>query len=156
MPLTLSTAEAGELLDIYHLRKFAFMEWNQLGTLRAEDHAIDLYWTNWRRSSIFNSLRGFRVVIDCCSGDVIADSATHEPAVWIQLHVDQRADGRRRLCPRAFHHARNRDASSSRRLSSRLRRDAGFLFDVDSDPASAMAAEDGSATLGRNDAAVAC
>jgi phosphomannomutase len=27
----LSTAEAGELLDIYHLKKFAFVEWQRLG-----------------------------------------------------------------------------------------------------------------------------
>ena len=30
----LSTAQAGELLDIYHLRKFTFAEWDRLGSLR--------------------------------------------------------------------------------------------------------------------------
>src|SRR5258708_27110513 len=39
----LSTAEAGELLDIYHLRKFEFVEWNRLGKLHHEDNAIDHY-----------------------------------------------------------------------------------------------------------------
>src|SRR6266849_3324680 len=37
----LSTAEASELLDIYHLKKFSFVEWNRLGKLRYEEKALD-------------------------------------------------------------------------------------------------------------------
>src|SRR5712664_1556628 len=39
----LSTAEASELLDIYHLKKFSFVEWNRLGKLRKEANALDPY-----------------------------------------------------------------------------------------------------------------
>src|SRR5438445_1275512 len=39
----LSTAEANELLDIYHLKKFGFVEWDRLGELRGEEKALDPY-----------------------------------------------------------------------------------------------------------------
>ena len=39
----LSTAEASELLDIYHLKKFDFVDWARVGKLRAESGAIDHY-----------------------------------------------------------------------------------------------------------------
>ena len=37
----LNTAEAGELIDIYHLRRFRYEEWNRLGKLTVVDTAID-------------------------------------------------------------------------------------------------------------------
>src|SRR3954447_766145 len=39
----LSTAEAGELLDIYHLRKFAYKDWNGVGKLHDQQNAADDY-----------------------------------------------------------------------------------------------------------------
>ena len=39
----LSTAEAGELLDIYHLKKFAFVDWHGIGNLELVEHAVDRY-----------------------------------------------------------------------------------------------------------------
>src|SRR5947209_6181084 len=39
----LSTAEASELLDIYHLRKFDFFPSEQIGELRHDDSALDAY-----------------------------------------------------------------------------------------------------------------
>src|ERR1700716_3358346 len=39
----LSTAEAGELLDIYHLKKFRFCDWQQVGSLRTDTAAVDRY-----------------------------------------------------------------------------------------------------------------
>src|SRR5437773_11417330 len=64
----LSTAEANELLDIYHLKKFSFVEWNRLGVLRLENRAIDLYLDELAGVFDFDSLRDRRVVIDCSNG----------------------------------------------------------------------------------------
>ncbi len=64
----LSTAEAGELLDIYHLRKFDFVEWDRLGNLRRRADAIDRYLDDLAAAFDFDALRRFRVVVDCCNG----------------------------------------------------------------------------------------
>ncbi len=64
----LSTAESGELLDIYHLRKFRYCDWTGVGHLRHESTAVDQYLDELARVFDFDSLRGFRVVIDCCNG----------------------------------------------------------------------------------------
>src|SRR5579863_3304595 len=64
----LSTAEAGELLDIYHLRKFTFAEWDGIGQVRAEMDAIDRYLDDLAGAYDFSALRRFKVVVDCCNG----------------------------------------------------------------------------------------
>src|SRR5215472_5230058 len=64
----LSTAEANELLDIYHLKKFNFVEWNRLGTLLTDDHELDPYLDELAAAFDFDALRKLRVVVDCCSG----------------------------------------------------------------------------------------
>ncbi len=61
----LSTAEASELLDIYHLKKFSFVEWNHLGGVSRETHAIDRYLDDLAASYDFDALRKFRVLVDC-------------------------------------------------------------------------------------------
>ena len=48
----LSTAEAGELLDIYHLRKFRYADWTGVGTLGHNPTPSTDIWTNWQRFSI--------------------------------------------------------------------------------------------------------
>src|SRR6185295_7958262 len=64
----LSTAEADELLDIYHLKKFDFVEWDKLGTLRKEPGAVDPYLDELASAFDFGALKRFRVVVDCCNG----------------------------------------------------------------------------------------
>src|SRR5579864_9665138 len=64
----LSSAEANELLDIYHLRKFSFVEWDHLGKLRTEENSVDPYLDELAAVFDFQALKKFRVVVDCCSG----------------------------------------------------------------------------------------
>jgi phosphomannomutase len=64
----LSTAEAGELLDVYHLRKFDFVEWNRIGAVREEPEAIDPYLDELAGAFDFGALARFKVVVDCCNG----------------------------------------------------------------------------------------
>ncbi len=140
----LSTAEAGELLDIYHLRKFQFVEWNRIGALRVERDAIDRYLDDLAKAFDFPGLRNFRVVVDCCNGtsalilkrlierhgfdrltlineQTAGASFAHEPAINKQMVGLQ-------LAP----------------LVKPLQADAGFLFDADSDRV-AFATETGEA-----------
>jgi phosphomannomutase len=140
----LSTAEAGELLDIYHLRKFQFAEWNRIGGLQRESNAIDEYLDDLSRVFDFPALRGFRAVVDCCNGtsslilrrlierhgfgnlhliNAQTEGATfaHEPAINKQVVGLQ-------LAP----------------LIRPLSAQAGFLFDADSDRV-AVATEEGEA-----------
>src|SRR5688572_6573544 len=60
----LSTAESGELLDIYHLRKFSSRDWTGMGRLRSDNTAIDYYLNELARVFDIDSLRAFRVVVD--------------------------------------------------------------------------------------------
>jgi phosphomannomutase len=140
----LSTAEAGELLDIYHLRKFQFVEWDRIGALRHDPHSIDHYLADLARAFDFPALRSFRVVVDCCNGtssrilkrlieshgfdrmmlineQTEGVSFAHEPAINKQMVGLQ-------LAP----------------LVRPLQADAGFLFDADSDRV-AFATEKGEA-----------
>jgi phosphomannomutase len=64
----LSTAESGELLDIYHLRKFRYSDWTGVGRLREDGGAIDRYLDDLAHVFDFESLKSFRVVVDCCNG----------------------------------------------------------------------------------------
>ncbi len=140
----LSTAEAGELLDIYHLRKFQFVEWDGIGSLTHRPESIDHYLDDLAKAFDFPALRSFRVVVDCCNGtsspilkrlierhgfdrmtliNAQTDGASfaHEPAITKQVVGLQ-------LSP----------------LIKPLQADAGFLFDADSDRV-AFATETGEA-----------
>ena len=64
----LNTAEAGELIDIYHLRRFRYEEWNRLGKLTVVDTAIDAYLDEIARVFDLEALRPLKVVVDCCNG----------------------------------------------------------------------------------------
>ena len=128
----LSTAESGELLDIYHLRKFRVADWTGVGTLRYDDSAIDAYLDELAAVFDFDSLRDLRVLVDCCNG-------TSSPIL-------------RRMCDRfglsftlinermqGAHFAHDPQISTSTieqqlaPLMKPLHADAGFQFDVDSD-----------------------
>jgi len=137
----LSTAEASELLDIYHLRKFDFAGWNNLGKLRQETGAIDLYLDELASFYDFDRLRGFRVVVDCCNGtSSLILRRLNERFGFQFILINAQIEGV------SFAH----EPSTSKAtvglqlapLMKPLAADAGFLFDADSDRVG-VAAEDG-------------
>jgi phosphomannomutase len=137
----LSTAEAGELLDIYHLRKFDLLEWTALGKLRTERGAIDLYLDDLARVYDFDSLRGCRVVVDCCNGtSSLILRRSNERFGTSFILINEKIEGV------AFAHepSTTRDAVGLQLapLIQPLNADAGFLFDVDSDRV-ALATDEG-------------
>jgi phosphomannomutase len=128
----LSTAEAGELLDIYHLKKFGFVEWNRLGKLRFEDNALDPYLDDLGRVFDFDALRRFRVMVDCCSGtSALILRRMNERFGFSFILINEKMQGV------AFAHepATNKDMVGLQLapLMKPLGADAGFLFDADSD-----------------------
>ena len=64
----LSTAESNELLDIYHLRKFRFMDWTMSAYCVLTTTPSIRTWMNWRRTIQFDRLKPLKVVVDCCNG----------------------------------------------------------------------------------------
>ena len=139
----LSTAEASELLDIYHLKKFSFVEWQQLGKVRFEENALDPYLDELAAVFDLEALRRYRVVVDCCSGtsSLILRRMNGRFGFGFVL-INEKMQGV------AFAHepATNRDMVGLQLapLMKPLRADAGFLFDADSDRV-AFATEEGTA-----------
>ena len=139
----LSTAEASELLDIYHLKKFSFVEWQQLGKVRFEENALDPYLDELAAVFDLDALRRYRVVVDCCSGtsSLILRRMNGRFGFGFVL-INEKMQGV------AFAHepATNRDMVGLQLapLMKPLRADAGFLFDADSDRV-AFATEEGTA-----------
>lgn len=139
----LSTGEAGELLDIYHLKKFAFVEWNRIGKLSAETGAVDAYLDTLAQVFDFERLRGFRVLVDCTNGtsSIILRRMNARFGTEFIL-INERLEGRQ------FAH----DPATTWKavelqlapLVPHVRADAGFLFDIDSDRV-AFATETGDA-----------
>ncbi|HLJ18503.1 MAG TPA: hypothetical protein VKV15_28690 [Bryobacteraceae bacterium] len=128
----LSTAEAGELLDIYHLRKFTFAEWDGIGQVRAEMDAIDRYLDDLAGAYDFSALRRFKVVVDCCNGTSSLILRRMNQRFGFQfILINEQIEGR------WFAHepATNRStiALQLAPLVRPLGADAGFLFDADSD-----------------------
>ncbi len=128
----LSTAEAGELLDIYHLRKFDFVEWSRIGKLREEAGAIDAYLDELATAFDLPSLTGFKVVVDCSNGtSSLILRRMNERFNFRFLLINAQIEGV------SFAH----EPSTSARtvglqlapLIEPLGADAGFLFDADSD-----------------------
>lgn len=140
----LSTAQAGELLDIYHLRHFSFVEWNRLGKLRHITTAIDDYLEILKEHFDFDLLKRFRVLVDCCNGtsSLILNRLNEQHGFRFILINEHLFEGRQ------FAH----EPVTSRRtvklqlapLVRPVNAEAGFLFDVDSDRV-AMATEEGEA-----------
>jgi phosphomannomutase len=139
----LSTAEAGELLDIYHLRKFDFVEWNRLGSLKLESGAIDAYLDDLSEAYDLGALKRFKVLVDCSNGtsSLILRRMNERFGFGFILINEQIEDV-------SFAH----EPSTTRRtvalqlapLMRPVGADAGFLFDVDSDRV-ALATEKGEA-----------
>jgi len=137
----LSTAQADELLDIYHLRKFRFADWTGVGRLRREEDAIDRYLDELASVFDFGALRQFRVLVDCCNGtSALILRRLNERFGFGFILINEKIEGVR------FAHepSTNQDtvALQLAPLMPALRADAGFLFDVDSDRV-AMADETG-------------
>jgi phosphomannomutase len=137
----LSTAEAGELLDIYHLKKFAFVEWSRIGSLRHQHNAIDLYLDELARVYDFEALRRFKVVVDCCNGtSSLILRRLNERFGFRFLLINEQTEGV------SFAHEPSTNARTVglqlAPLVRPLNADAGFLFDADSDRI-AFATEEG-------------
>jgi phosphomannomutase len=128
----LNTAEAGELLDIYHLHRFRFEEWNKLGQLTVSPNAIDAYLDGLVRVFDLERLRPLRVVVDCCNGtSALILRRMNERFGCGFILINERVDGR------TVAHTPNTTASIAELqlgpLMQPLQADAGFLFDMDAD-----------------------
>ncbi len=137
----LSTAEAGELLDLYHLRRFAFIDWKGIGKLRIEEDAIDLYLDELAEAYDFHALARYKILVDCANGtsSKILRRLNNRHGFRFIL-INERMG--------AFAHEPNTSASTVALQLAPLVEpagaDAGFLFDIDSDRV-AMATEKGEA-----------
>jgi phosphomannomutase len=128
----LSTAEANELLDIYHLRKFRFVDWTGVGRLRLQAGAIDPYLDELEAVFRFNSLKGLKVVVDCCNGtSALILKRMNERFGFRFILINERPNGRQ------FAHDPMISAETIGMqlapLMKPLGADIGFQFDVDSD-----------------------
>jgi len=137
----LNTAQANELLDIYHLRKFRLAGWQQLGRLREEHGALDYYLEQLARVYDLSRLRRYRVVIDCCNGTsslILRRLINQYGFDWIL--INERLEG-----VRFAHDPATTADTVALQLAPLVRplgAQAGFLFDVDSDRV-ALATEQG-------------
>jgi phosphomannomutase len=128
----LSSAEAGELLDVYHLRRTAFVEWDRLGHVREDPTAVDEYLDDLAEAYDFAALRRFRVVVDCCNGTSAPIlRRLNERHGFGFILINEQLEGV------TFAHE---PATTARMVGLQLAplmrplgADAGFLFDVDSD-----------------------
>jgi phosphomannomutase len=128
----LATAEAGELLDIYHLKKFDFAEWNAIGKLQFDGEGIDLYLEDLASAYDFDALRRFKVVVDCCNGTSSPIlRRLQEKYEFGFILINEKIEGV------AFAHEPATTAQTvGLQLAPLIRplgADAGFLFDADSD-----------------------
>lgn len=127
----LSTGEANELLDIFHLRQFDFVEWDKLGRRLEDTSALDAYLDSLSSVYDLERMRRLRIVIDCSNGTsapILQRMNRRFDLSFILINAD--TDG-------VFAH----DPSTSARavqyqlgpLVRPLEAHAGFLFDADSD-----------------------
>ncbi len=139
----LSTAQASELLDIYHLKKFNFVEWDRIGRLEMCGDAIEAYIDELAGHFDFDALRKFRVVVDCCNGtSSLILRRLGERFGFDAILINEKIQG-----VHFAHEPSTTRAMVDLQLAPLIRplnADAGFLFDVDSDRV-AMATEKGDA-----------
>ena len=128
----LSSAEASELLDIYHLKKFQFEEWRKLGKLRADETAVDCYLDDLAAAFDLQRLGRFRVLVDCTNGTSALILRRMNERFGTQfILINEPLEGR------AFAH----EPSTTRKMAAMqlaplvkcVGAEAGFLFDIDSD-----------------------
>lgn len=139
----LSTPEAGELLDIFHLKKFAFADWTQIGTLRLETAAIDPYLDELAAVYDFPALKRFKVLADCCNGtSSLILRRMNQRFGFDFVLLNEKIEG-----VNFAHEPVTTRSSVALQLAPLMRpvgADAGFLFDADSDRV-AIATESGEA-----------
>ena len=128
----LSSSEASELLDIYHLKKFRYHDWDKLGSLREDDTQLDAYLDDLARAYPLDRLRRFKVVVDCCNGtSSLILRRMNERFGCDFILINEKIGGA------AFAHEPNTScATVSLQLAPLVKplgADAGFLFDADSD-----------------------
>jgi phosphomannomutase len=137
----LSTGEANELLDIYHLKRFDFVGWEKIGQLRREHGALDSYLDELAAVYDLKALSGLKVLVDCCNGtsSLILERLKERFGLNFIL-INQKIEGV------AFAHEPNTSAATVglqlAPLVKPVGADAAFLFDVDSDRVS-FATEEG-------------
>jgi phosphomannomutase len=139
----LSTAEANELLDIYHLRKFRFVDWTGIGHVRLASGAIDRYLDDLTSAFDFEPLKRLKVVVDCCNGSSsLILKRMNERFGFGFILINEAPNGRQ------FAHdpmiSAETIAMQLAPLMKPLGADIGFQFDVDSDRVG-IATEDGDA-----------
>ncbi len=128
----LSNGEASELLDIYHLRKFEFKDWTQVGRLHFDDEAIEAYINDLERVFNVRDLEGLKIVADCSSGLsslILKRLKERHPIDITMINAT--------LESKAFAHTPNTNARTvGLQLSPVVQAiggDLGVLFDMDSD-----------------------
>jgi phosphomannomutase len=137
----LSTAEANELLDIYHLRKFRLVDWTGVGNLSVDHGTIDPYLDELAAVFDFEPLKRPKVVVDCCNGtSSLILKRLNERFGFQFILINEKPNGRQ------FAHdpVISADTISMQLapLMKPLSADVGFQFDVDSDRVG-VATEDG-------------
>jgi phosphomannomutase len=128
----LGSGEASELLDIYHLRKYAFRGWQEVGHLHHNDTAIDTYIEELENIFDLSALRHFRLVADCSSGlssPILRRLKERHPLQITLINAT--------LESKTFAHTPNTNARTVRQqlapVVQAIGADLGVLFDMDSD-----------------------
>ncbi|MGC4052019.1 MAG: hypothetical protein QM757_21990 [Paludibaculum sp.] len=128
----LSTGEAGELLDIYHLKKFEMAEWRGIGHLHSDPDATERYLDELSQVFDIPKLARYRVLVDCTNGTSAPIlSRMNERFGTRFILINEPLEGR------DFAHepstTRKMVALQLAPLMQHVGADAGFLFDIDSD-----------------------
>lgn len=128
----LSTGEAGELLDIYHLKKFEMAEWRGIGHLHSDPEATERYLDELSQVFDIPKLARYRVLVDCTNGTSAPIlSRMNERFGTRFILINEPLEGR------DFAHepstTRKMVALQLAPLMQHVGADAGFLFDIDSD-----------------------
>lgn len=137
----LTTGEAGELLDIYHLHKFDYRDWTAVGSLREDHTALEHYLDDLAAVYPLDRLRSLRVVVDCCNGTSSRILERMNERFGTQFILINAAPQDRDFA----HEPAISAATVSLQLAplvKPLQAAAGFLFDADSDRV-ALATEHG-------------
>ena len=128
----LSNGEASELLDIYHLRKFDFKDWTQVGRLHFDEEAIEFYIGELERVFEVRDLVGLKIVADCSSGLsslILKRLKERHPLDITMINAT--------LESKAFAHTPNTNARTVglqlAPVVQAMGGDLGVLFDMDSD-----------------------
>ena len=128
----LSSGEAAEFLDIYHLRKFSFAGWEGVGKLRHDEGAIATYIEDLESVFDIRALQRLHLVADCSSGlsSVILRRLKQRHGLNLTL-INASLEAKN------FSHTPNTNARTvAQQLSpvvEAVRADFGILFDMDSD-----------------------